>query len=114
MCTKLIKLLDRILKIFPEIEACRPRCSSGIQALCLLNGGIDKAKSLIQHCSDSSKLYLAITGDAILSRCKKSRKLLEQSLSQIEKDVPVMLAVEVSQITCPFEIFFIFSLAKGW
>lgn len=98
MCTKLIKLVDRILKIFPEIEACRPRCSSGIQALCLLNGGIDKAKSLIQHCSDSSKLYLAITGDAILSRCKKSRKLLEQSLSQIEKDVPVMLAVEISSI----------------
>ncbi|PSS30830.1 U-box domain-containing protein [Actinidia chinensis var. chinensis] len=98
MCTKLIKLLDRILKVFPEIEASRPRCSSGIQTLCLLNGGIDKAKSLLWYCSESSKLYLAITADAILSRCNKSCKLLEQSLIQIQSNVPVMLAAEISLI----------------
>uniref|UniRef100_A0A5B6ZAN0 RING-type E3 ubiquitin transferase n=1 Tax=Davidia involucrata TaxID=16924 RepID=A0A5B6ZAN0_DAVIN len=99
MCTELLKLVDRISKIFPEIEAARPRCSSGIQALCLLNSAIDKAKSLLQHCSESSKLYLAITGDVMLSRCEKSRNLLEQSLSQIQNMVPVMLAAEISRIT---------------
>ncbi|XP_052197824.1 U-box domain-containing protein 5 isoform X2 [Diospyros lotus] len=98
MCTRLMILVDRILKIFPDIEVCRPRCSSGIQPLCLLNKGIEKAHLLFQHCSESSKLYLAITGDAILSRCLKSRNLLGQSLSQIESNVPVMLAAEISRI----------------
>lgn len=98
MCTELMKLVDKIDKIFPEIEASRPRCSSGIQSLCLLNSAIDKAKSSIRDCSESSKLYLALTGNAVLSRCKKSKKLLEQSLSQIQNMVPVMLASKISQI----------------
>ena len=58
MCSELAKLVDRISNIFPEIEAARPRCSSGIQALCLLSKAIEKAKSLLQYCSESSKLYL--------------------------------------------------------
>lgn len=58
MCTELKKLLERILRIFPLIEAARPRSSSGIQSLCSLNSAIDKAKQLLQHCSESSKLYL--------------------------------------------------------
>ncbi|XP_024968972.1 U-box domain-containing protein 5-like isoform X1 [Cynara cardunculus var. scolymus] len=98
MCTGLMKMVDRIDKIFPEIEAYRPRCSSGIQSLCLLNSAIDKAKSSVRDCSESSKLYLALTGHAVLSRCKKSKKLLEQSLSQIQNMVPVMLASKISQI----------------
>ncbi|KAM7520188.1 hypothetical protein LguiB_019150 [Lonicera macranthoides] len=97
MCTNLMKLVERVEKIFPEIEAARPRCSSGIQALCLLNSAIEKAKLLLQYCSESSKLYLALTGDAILLRCKKSRNLLEQSLSQIQNMVPVLLAAQISQ-----------------
>lgn len=98
MCTELMKVVDRIDKIFPEIEAFRPRCSSGIQSLCLLNSAIDKAKSSLRDCSESSKLYLALTGHAVLSRCKKSKNLLEQSLSQIQNMVPVMLASKISQI----------------
>ncbi|KAL2520670.1 U-box domain-containing protein 6 [Forsythia ovata] len=98
MCSELLKLVSRVSKIFPEIEAARPRCSSGIEALCLLNNGIVKANSLLQHCSESSKLYLALTGDAILSRCKKSRNLMEQSLSQIQNMVPVILAARISGI----------------
>lgn len=58
MCTQLSKFVERIAKVFPEIEAARPRCSSGVQALCLLNNAIGKAKSLLQYCSESSKLYL--------------------------------------------------------
>ncbi|KAH6827280.1 hypothetical protein C2S53_001859 [Perilla frutescens var. hirtella] len=98
MCSELFKVVTRVSKIFPDIEAARPRCSSGIEALCLLNNGIVKAKSLLQHCSESSALYLALTGDAILSRCKKSRNLLEQSLCQIQSMVPVMLAAKISSI----------------
>lgn len=58
ICTELLKLVDSVSKIFPEIEAARPRCLSGIQALCLLNSAFEKTKLLIQYCSESSKLYL--------------------------------------------------------
>ncbi|KHG23302.1 U-box domain-containing 5 -like protein [Gossypium arboreum] len=98
MCTELRKFVDRILKIFPEIEAARPRCSSGIKALCSLNNALERAKLLLQYCNESSKLYLAITTDAIVSRCQKSKNFLEQGLCQIQSMVPVMLAVEISQI----------------
>ncbi|XP_059639383.1 U-box domain-containing protein 5 isoform X2 [Cornus florida] len=98
MCIELMTLVDRVSNIFPEIEAARPRCSTGIQALCCLNNAIEKAKLLLQHCSESSKLYLAITGDAILSRCKRTRSLLEQGLSQIQNMVRVELAAEISRI----------------
>ncbi|KAK9071414.1 hypothetical protein SSX86_009983 [Deinandra increscens subsp. villosa] len=98
MCTELMKIVHRVDKIFPEIEAARPRCSSGIQSLCLLTKAIDKAKALIQDCCESSKLYLALTGNTVLSRCKTSMHLLEQSLSQIQTMVPVMLASKISQV----------------
>lgn len=60
VCTELLKLVDRISRIFPSIEAARPRCSSGIQELCLLNSAIDRTKLHLQKCSDSnsSKFYL--------------------------------------------------------
>ncbi|KAK4840478.1 hypothetical protein QYF36_009784 [Acer negundo] len=99
MCTELVNLVDRVVNIFPEIESARPRCQSGIQALCSLNTAIEKAKLLLQYCSESSRLYLALTGNAILLRCQRSINLLEQSLSKMQNMVPVMLAVEISQIT---------------
>ncbi|TKY55830.1 U-box domain-containing protein 5 [Spatholobus suberectus] len=98
MCTELRKLVDRILRIFPRIEAARPRSTLGIEALCLLNKAVDKAKQLLLYCSESSKLYLAITGDSILSKCQKARKLLVKSLDQIQNMVPVMLAAEISRL----------------
>ncbi|MCD9560140.1 hypothetical protein HAX54_018617 [Datura stramonium] len=98
MCMELIQFVTRVWVLLPEIEAARPGCSSGRQALCQLNSEIDKAKTLRQHCSESSKLYLALTGDVILSRCKKSRDLLEQSLIQVQNMVPISLAVEISQL----------------
>ncbi|KAG2666688.1 hypothetical protein I3760_15G075200 [Carya illinoinensis] len=58
MCLELKKFIDRILEILPAIESAPPRCTSGIQALCTLKIAMDKAKLLIQHCSESSKLYL--------------------------------------------------------
>ncbi|XP_071706369.1 U-box domain-containing protein 5-like [Rutidosis leptorrhynchoides] len=98
MCTELMKLVDRVDRIFPEIEAARPRCDSGIQSLCLITGAIEKAKMLIRDCCESSKLYLALTGNTILSRCKKSKSLLEQGLTQIQNMVPVILASKISKI----------------
>lgn len=58
MCSELLALVIKVSKIFPEIEEARPRCSSGIGALCLLNNGIVKARSLLLQCSESSILYL--------------------------------------------------------
>nr|XP_016513250.1 PREDICTED: U-box domain-containing protein 5-like isoform X1 [Nicotiana tabacum] len=98
MCMELIKFVNRVSMLLPAIEEARPRCNSGIQVLCQLNRALDKAKDILQHCSESSKLYLALTGDVTLSRCKKSRNLLEQSLSQMQNMVPVMLAAEISQL----------------
>ncbi|XP_019172989.1 PREDICTED: U-box domain-containing protein 7-like, partial [Ipomoea nil] len=98
MCTELINSVSRASKILPAIEASRPRCRSGIEALCLLNKAIEKAKLILKQCSESSKLYLALKGDVILSRCQKSWSLLEVSLSQIQNMVPVLLAAEVAQL----------------
>lgn len=58
ICLELKKFIVRISHIFPAIESARPRCTAGIQALCLLHVTMDKAKSVIQLCSESSKLYL--------------------------------------------------------
>ncbi|KAK4760843.1 hypothetical protein SAY87_005736 [Trapa incisa] len=97
-CGELAKLVKRSLSLLPEIEAARPRCSSGIGALCSLNEAIEKAKLLLLHCSEASKLYLVFTANTIMSRCEKSRKLLEQSLVQIQGNVPVLLAIEISRL----------------
>lgn len=93
MCTELRKLVARILRIIPRIEEARP---CGMQALCLLNSAIDKAAQLLLYCSESSKLYLAMTGDSILSKCQKARKSIVKNLVQILNMVPVMLAAEIS------------------
>ncbi|XP_031386837.1 uncharacterized protein LOC116200201 isoform X2 [Punica granatum] len=97
MCTELMRLVNRAMSLLPEIEAARPQCSSGMQALCSFNQAIEKARQVLQHCSEASKLYLVYTADAILSRCERSRKLLEQSLLQIQNNVPVLLAIKISQ-----------------
>ncbi|XP_073158898.1 U-box domain-containing protein 5-like isoform X2 [Henckelia pumila] len=97
-CSELLKLVITVTKLVPEIEAARPGCSSGIEALCLLKNDIDTAKSLLQHCSESSVLYLVLTGDAIVSKCKNLRNLLSQSLGKIQNMVPVVLAAKISGI----------------
>ncbi|XP_065851607.1 U-box domain-containing protein 5 [Euphorbia lathyris] len=98
LCVELLKLVDKISRVFPEIEAARPRCSSGIQALCLLNGTIDKSKQILRYCCESSKLYLVFTGDLIVSRCQRLRNNLERSLGQIQTMVPTTLAAEICRI----------------
>ncbi|XP_015066644.1 U-box domain-containing protein 5-like isoform X2 [Solanum pennellii] len=98
MCMELIKFVTGVLMLLPAIEEARPGSNPGIQVLCQINRALDKAKDILQHCSESSKLYLALTGNVILSRCNKSKKLLEQSLSCVQNMVPVMLATQISQL----------------
>ncbi|KAL5558032.1 hypothetical protein UlMin_034243 [Ulmus minor] len=98
MCLELLKFHDKISQIFSAIESARPRCSSGIKALSMLQVSMDKAKLIVRVCSDSSKLYLAITGEKILSKCKKIRDALDSCLSQIQNLVPLLLAAKISVI----------------
>ncbi|CAN6825326.1 unnamed protein product [Brassica oleracea] len=98
ICLALKNLVDRVMKIFPEIEAARPGSTTGIQTLCLLNKALEKAKLLLQYCSESSKLYMAVTGDAILSRGSRSKKLLEQSLSDIRTMVSTALSIKILEV----------------
>ncbi|GMN35545.1 hypothetical protein TIFTF001_005366 [Ficus carica] len=98
ICIVLIRFLNRIAQISSAIESARPQCTSGIPALCSLQVSMDKAKSIIKYCSESSKLYLAITGEKILSRCKQLRDTLDSSLSQIQNMVPLLLAAKISGI----------------
>ncbi|KAK3231634.1 hypothetical protein Dsin_003515 [Dipteronia sinensis] len=98
MCLELKKFIERIMHIFSDIESARPRCRSGIDPLCSLHTSMDKAKLLIQHCSESSKIYLVITSDKIQSRFERVRNELELCLSQIENVVPPSLAAKISGI----------------
>lgn len=61
MCKKLSALYCKILSVFPSLEASRPRSKSGIQALCSLHIALEKAKNILHHCSECSKLYLVWT-----------------------------------------------------
>ncbi|XVF63838.1 hypothetical protein PTKIN_Ptkin09bG0118700 [Pterospermum kingtungense] len=98
LCLELKKLVDGISHMFPALESARPRCTLGLQALCSLQLTMDKAKLLIQHCSESSKLYLAIKAKAILLRCEKIRKTLEICMNQVQDMVPLLLAAKISGI----------------
>ncbi|KAJ4701956.1 RING-type E3 ubiquitin transferase [Melia azedarach] len=98
MCAELKKLIHRISHIYSDIESARPRCTSGIHALCLFHVALDKAKLLIQHCSECSKFYLAITADRIQLRFEKVRSTLDLYLSQIQNIVPPLLSAEISGI----------------
>lgn len=95
MCLELKNFVDRISQIYPAIESARPRCSSGVQALCSLVFNMEAAKLLIQHCANSSKLYLAITAERILLKCKRIQKALDLCLGQIQNAVPPLLAAKI-------------------
>lgn len=58
MCKTLSLIYIKVLTVFPELEASRPRSTSGIQALCSLHIALEKTKTLLQHCTECSKIYL--------------------------------------------------------
>ncbi|GMJ06986.1 hypothetical protein like AT1G67530 [Hibiscus trionum] len=98
MCLELKKLVDCISHMFPALESARPRSTPGLHALCSLQSAMDKANLLIQHCSESSKFYLAITAKAIFLRCEKIRRTLEVCMDQVQEMVPPLLAEKISGI----------------
>ncbi|XP_042441116.1 U-box domain-containing protein 5-like [Zingiber officinale] len=98
ICSELTKILDKIHLLLPAIESTRPGYNSGIQVLCSLNNQIEKAKLLLQYCAESSKLYLAITGEATLSRCERIRSSLIHSLSQMQGMVPPPLESKIAEV----------------
>ncbi|KAG6522625.1 U-box domain-containing protein 45-like [Zingiber officinale] len=90
--------ISKVMEIFPFIEAARPRSKSGIQALCSLHVALDKAKSLLQHCSECSKLYLAITGESIIVKFEKAKCALGESLRRVEEIVPEPINCQIIEI----------------
>lgn len=103
MCKTLSTIVCKILEIFPVLEAGRPRSKSGIQSLCSLHLALDKAKNLLQHCSECSKLYLAITGDSVLMKFEKARSALQESLRRVEDIVPQAVACQILEIVAELE-----------
>uniref|UniRef100_A0A0D9VK02 RING-type E3 ubiquitin transferase n=1 Tax=Leersia perrieri TaxID=77586 RepID=A0A0D9VK02_9ORYZ len=98
MCIELTMMLDKVSSILPSIEAARPGCRAGIQELCNLYNIVEKGKLIIQHCTECSKLYLAITGEAIVSRCERIRDSLRRSLFLIQNMVPPGLANQIVEV----------------
>ncbi|XP_019200412.1 PREDICTED: U-box domain-containing protein 6-like [Ipomoea nil] len=98
MCKDLTVVYAKVLGIFPELEASRPRSTTGIQALCALHIALEKIKNILQHCAECSKLYLAITGDSIVLKFERARCGLEDSLRRVEDIVPQAIGCQISEI----------------
>ncbi|XP_073147095.1 U-box domain-containing protein 6-like [Henckelia pumila] len=98
MCKSLRAVYAKVFAIFPNIEATRPRSTSGIQALCALHIALEKANAILQHCAECSKLYLAITGDSVVLKFEKARRVLRDSLRRIEDIVPQPIGVQIAEI----------------
>ncbi|XP_010511698.1 PREDICTED: U-box domain-containing protein 7 [Camelina sativa] len=103
MCKELSGVLCKILSIFPSLEGARPRSKSGIQALCSLHIALEKAKNILQHCSECSKLYLAITGDAVLLKFEKAKIALIDGLKRVEDIVPSSIGSQILEIVGELE-----------
>lgn len=103
MCKQLSTILYKVLAIFPVLEGARPRSKSGIQALCSLHVTLDKSKNLLHHCSECSKLYLAITGDSILMKFEKARCALQESLMSVLDIVPQAIGCQIMEIVGELE-----------
>lgn len=98
MCRELQKFVLRIRRLLPTIEEARPPGTAGIKALSSLNEAILKATKFIQTCRESSKLYLVVTADDKVLRCKRFKNLLEQSLVELQTMVHPKLVQEISYI----------------
>ncbi|KAL5227591.1 hypothetical protein ABZP36_015856 [Zizania latifolia] len=103
MCRAFHPAVSKLLAIFPFIEASRPRSKSGIQALCSLHVALDKAKGLLQHCADCSRLYLAITAETVLLKFEKSRTQLQESLRRVESIVTEEIGCKIVGIVAELE-----------
>ncbi|XP_078148897.1 ARM repeat superfamily protein [Carex rostrata] len=98
MCTVLRDVLDKVTGILPAIESARPGSRVGIQELCSINNQVDKGKHIIQQCTESSKLYMAITAETTLLRCRRITSSLSQSLCIIQTMVQPLLETKIVEV----------------
>ncbi|KAL3649872.1 U-box domain-containing protein 6 [Castilleja foliolosa] len=98
MCKSLSGVYVKVLTLFPDIEATRPKSTSGIQALCALHIALEKTKNILQYCAECSKLYLAITGDSVVLKFERARCALEDGLNRVEDVVSQAIGVQISEI----------------
>ncbi|XAR64417.1 Ubiquitin--protein ligase [Bertholletia excelsa] len=103
MCKTLSAVYCKVIGIFPVLEAARPRSTTGIQALCSLHIALEKTKNILQHCSQCSKLYLAITGDSVVLKFDKARCALEDGLKRVNEIVPEAIGCQISEILSELE-----------
>ncbi|XP_033137137.1 U-box domain-containing protein 45 isoform X1 [Brassica rapa] len=103
MCNALSVIYCKIMTIFPSLEDARPRSKSGIQALCSLHVVLEKVKNILHHCTESSKLYLAITGDSVVLKFDKAKSSLTDSLRRVEDIVQQSLGSQILEILMELE-----------
>ncbi|XP_054806044.1 U-box domain-containing protein 6-like [Prosopis cineraria] len=103
MCKALSIMYCKVSSMFPSLEAAKPRSKSGIEALCSLHVALEKAKNVLQHCSECSKLYLAITADTVLLKSQKAKSAIKDSLKQVEDIVPRSIACQCQEIVNEFD-----------
>ncbi|KAJ3678151.1 hypothetical protein LUZ60_001954 [Juncus effusus] len=103
MYNTLHPIVCKVIGIFPLIEASRPRSKSGIQALCSLHVSLDRAKALLMHCADCSKLYLAITSDSIIVKFEKVRFTLLESLRGVDDIITEHISNQIAEIVHELE-----------
>lgn len=107
MCRILSGIVCKVFAIFPVLEATRPRSKSGIQALCSLHVALEKSKSLLQHCSDCSKLYL------VKPHLLCTHISVEHWLADIEHEQQFIISVLLSfKIHLPSWSFFDFTVGS--
>ncbi|KAL5213599.1 hypothetical protein ABZP36_002751 [Zizania latifolia] len=103
LCKQLHTVIHEVLDAIPVIEATRPGNSSGLLALSSLRIAVEKAKNLIQYCSECSKLYLALTAENVLTKFEKARYALLESLHQLEETLPDATSSQILDITHDLE-----------
>uniref|UniRef100_I1PMI2 RING-type E3 ubiquitin transferase n=1 Tax=Oryza glaberrima TaxID=4538 RepID=I1PMI2_ORYGL len=103
LCKQLHKVVLEVLDVIPVLEATRPGNSSGLLALSSLRIAVEKAKNLLQYCSECSKLYLAFTAENVLAKFEKARYALLESLHQLEETLPEAASSQILDIAKDLE-----------
>ncbi|CAN6235443.1 unnamed protein product [Urochloa humidicola] len=98
LCDQLYTVVHEVLDAIPALETAKPRCSSRLLALSSLRIAVEKAKNLLQYCSECSKLYLAVTAECVLKNFENSRHALLESLHQVEGTIPEAIGSKITEI----------------
>ncbi|KAL6838275.1 hypothetical protein ACP4OV_031903 [Aristida adscensionis] len=103
LCKQLYTVVREVLDIIPALETTKPESNSGLLALSCLSIAVEKAKNLLQYCSECSKLYLAVTSESVILKFEKARQALLDSLHQVEETIPEASCSKISEIAHQLE-----------